>query len=197
MRCFELCCGYASFSRVAAEAFGYDAVTVDSDPYFSATYTVDILEWDYAAANPNGHFDVIWASPPCTEYSHARRRGAPRNLAHADAIAQKCLEIIEYHSPRAWFVENPWHGGLLKTRPFMASLPPPVRVHYCQYGMTHKKATCIWTNIPRESWAPRTCPGPGICPAMDSRRHTGTVTGRSEARAVCYGCRVDTREERK
>ena len=54
MRCLELCCGYASFSRVAAEAFGYDAVTADSDPYFSATHTVNILEWDHAAAYPSG-----------------------------------------------------------------------------------------------------------------------------------------------
>ena len=128
MRCLELCCGYASFSRVAAEAFGYDAVTADSDPYFSATHTVNILEWDHAAAYPSGHFDVIWASPPCTEYSHARRRGAPRNLAHADAIAQKCLEIIEYHSPRAW-------AGSSRTRGMAASSrrdPPwPVSHHRC------------------------------------------------------------------
>ena len=35
------------------------------------THRADILEWDYTFYDPN-HFDVVWASPPCTQYSKAR-----------------------------------------------------------------------------------------------------------------------------
>ena len=45
MRTLELCSGTGSFSKVAA-AFGYATVTVDSDPTFAPTHTVDIQRED-------------------------------------------------------------------------------------------------------------------------------------------------------
>ena len=74
MASLEMCCGYASFSQVVMSEFGYDTTTIDNDPYFSPTVCTDILEWDYRAFEP-GHFDIIWCSPPCTEYSNQKRSG--------------------------------------------------------------------------------------------------------------------------
>ena len=48
---------------------------------------------------PRGHFDVVWASPPCTEYSCAKTVGI-RDLAGADRIVERALEIINYFNPK-------------------------------------------------------------------------------------------------
>jgi len=66
-RMLELFSGTHSESKVA-EPLGYEVVSVDRD--MEATHKCDIMHWDYLQY-PAKHFDVIWASPPCTEYSRA------------------------------------------------------------------------------------------------------------------------------
>ena len=170
----ELCSGYASFSHVAKSDFNCETVTVDIDPYFNPTFCVDILKWDYQRAFEPLHFDIIWCSPPCTEYSNQKRSGV-RNLELADSIVLKCIEIIRFFKPPLWCIENPY-TGMLKRRWFMADLPS-FHVDYCAYDpdLGMKKQTMIWTNHP--SFLPRTCPGPGRCPSMIDRRHIKTCTG--------------------
>ena len=58
------------------------------------TIVTNILEWDFTMYDV-GSFDVIWASPPCTEYSIAKTIGV-RDLETADAIVMRTLEIINY-----------------------------------------------------------------------------------------------------
>ena len=109
------------------------------------THQCDILKWDYTIYPP-GHFDVVWASPPCTQYSVARTKAkTPRDLEGADALVRKALEIIEYFGPRFFFMENPW-TGMLRHREVVAALPPPKKVSYCKYGAPYQKHTAIWTN---------------------------------------------------
>ena len=43
-------------------------------------YKTDITTWDYKAMFEPGEFDVVWASPDCTQYSIARTRGPPRDF---------------------------------------------------------------------------------------------------------------------
>ena len=79
-----------------------------------------------------GHFDAIWCSPDCTQYSRARTRAkTPRDLVKADALVKRCLGLIQTLRPKVWFLENP-DSGLLRTRPFMQALSY-VRVDYCCY----------------------------------------------------------------
>ena len=127
---------------------------MDWDGRYGAEVVTDIMTWDYKAAFPQGHWDVIWASPDCTQYSIARTTAkTPRNFAQADALVQKCLEFIDYFQPSVWFIENP-DSGLLKTRAVVAGLPY-VRVDYCMYsGCPYRKRTRIWTNA---QWTPRLC----------------------------------------
>ena len=48
---------------------------------------------------------MIWSSPPCAEYSIAKQTGV-RKIEEANRIVMKTIEIIEYFSPRIWFIEN-------------------------------------------------------------------------------------------
>ena len=93
MRLLELFSGTGSIGR-AFEARGWEVISLDILP--GATITSNILDWDYNKYPP-GHFDFVWGSPPCTEYSMARTRAnRPRDLDGADALVRKTLEIIEY-----------------------------------------------------------------------------------------------------
>lgn len=125
----------------------YEVVSLDIDPKSNATITGDILDWDYETF-PSGHFDIIWASPPCVEYScllYNCQKTRPRNLDLADSIVLRVLEIIGYYKPKVWFIENP-QTGLLKTRNFIQGIPF-YDVSYCKYGYDYRKNTRIWSNI--------------------------------------------------
>ena len=64
--------------------YGWEVVSLDRD--MPADISTDILDWDYKnTPYPPKHFDVIWASPPCTEYSIAKTKGT-RNLELANSI---------------------------------------------------------------------------------------------------------------
>ena len=68
---------------------------------------IDILKWDHTVYPP-GHFDCIWASPECTQYSSARvKANTPRDLVGADKLVHQAIQIIEYFKPESWFIENP------------------------------------------------------------------------------------------
>ena len=131
MRVLELFSGTKSIGN-AFERLGYaDTVSVDSDPTYNPSRLVDIMVWDFTEFEP-GDFDVIHASPPCTQYSQARTRGGPRDFDTADGLVKKALDIIDYLQPASWLIENP--DGLLKTRPFMSGLAPPLLCSYCKYS---------------------------------------------------------------
>ncbi|KAK3233973.1 hypothetical protein CYMTET_55753 [Cymbomonas tetramitiformis] len=128
------------------------AVTVDHDPLWRATHVNTIEDWDYRQYPP-GYFDVIWASPPCTQYSQARTTGGPPDLQSADECVQRTLDIIEYFKPEHWFLENPEgrFPNALRLRPIMDKLPEPLFCTYCKYGKRYRKPTCIWTSTPPQT----------------------------------------------
>ena len=148
VRVLDLCCGTGSVRKALERIYGpgnYEYVGVDTEAKFGAQVQMDVRDWDYQRSYPTKYFDIVWASPPCTEYSRAKTRGA-RRLEHADSIVARCLEIIAYYEPRLWFIENP-ATGLLKTREIMQPLSRYIHTcSYCKYGRDYKKATNIWTN---------------------------------------------------
>ena len=149
----ELFSGTGSVGRAFA-ARGWEVVSVDRVGKFEPTHCVDVLAWDFSAAYPPGHFDVVWASPPCVQYSCARTRGPPRDLEGADRLVAKALEIIDHFGPRWFWVENP-ATGLLKTRPVVQPLGAPYTASYCHYGFRYRKHTHLWSNCPH--FRPRVC----------------------------------------
>ena len=96
----------------AFEAAGWEVVSLDIVSKFEPTILCDIRSWDYTTFP--GHFDMVWASPVCTEYSRSLTT-RPRRLLEGDALVLSALEIIAHFDPLIWVIENP-ATGLLKTR---------------------------------------------------------------------------------
>ena len=146
MKFLDLFSGTGSFGSVAKE-LGYDVISLDKD--MPADIQCNIMDWDYKVYPPK-NFEVISASPPCTEYSIAKTT-AVRDIEGANKIVQRTLDILEYFEPKYWIIENP-QTGLLKDQLMMWGLPFK-DIDYCKYGMPYRKRTRIWNNIFR--WNPR------------------------------------------
>ena len=145
MKLLELFSGTKSVGKVA-EQLGYEVVSLDLK---DADINIDILNWDYHQYQPK-HFDVIWASPPCTEYSRAKTIGV-RKIEEANEIVERTLNIIEYLNSKYYIIENP-QTGLLKEQWFMYGMPY-TDIDYCKYGMPYRKRTRLWNNV--FNWKPR------------------------------------------
>ena len=198
----ELFSGTASFTK-GVRRFYTDSTcsTVDweeSDFYgVHPSLRTDIRTWNYPDVLRGARIDVLWASPPCTEYSKAKTRQA-RDFESADALVARALEIIAFVNPRVWILENPASGRLPRrfndifdsvrgVKEVLGERGPgweEYRVHYCAYGAPYKKNTSLWSNVDLSDL--RQCAGPGVCPTMIHRgrrqwQHTHSVgNGRDE-----------------
>ena len=165
LRALDLFSGTGSITKAFRNS-GHDCDSLDMDARYTPTFCTNVLTWDYKAL-PRGQYDAIWASCPCEQYSIARSNArAPRDLALADALVQRTLEIIEWFQPRAWFVENP-SGSLLWRRFHFARV---VQTSYCSYGFPYRKHTSLATSqldfLLRDP-----CGGAGVCAHMRGSRH--------------------------
>jgi len=166
MRILELFSGTGSVSKVCKE-LNYEVISVDiSSKYHTPTILANIMEWDYKTF-PTGHFDMIWASPPCQTFSYLRHCHIGRTLKHSKEpftmeqlindietkglpILRKTQEIIEYFKPTYWFIENP----VGRMQNYINNVKP-YRVDYCAYAdWGYKKPTHIWTN---KVFIPKVC----------------------------------------
>ena len=177
MRLLELFSGTGSVGRVAREDLGYEVVSLDLS---GATINCDIRAWDYASAFEVGHFDVVWASPPCETFSKARfknigRHGITREsldarmLAEGVPLLRRAETIIDHFRPAYYFLENPDTGCM---KDFVHDRPSIV-VDYCRYGFPYRKRTRIWTN--RVGLKPLLCDR--RCGSFINGRHLETAIG--------------------
>ncbi len=94
----DLFSGTGSTAKIF-RAKGYEVTTLYNNPKFKPDIFTDIMGWNSEKAFPEDYFDVIIASPPCTEYSAAMTCRA-RDLEMADQIVQMTLDIIARFQPR-------------------------------------------------------------------------------------------------
>ncbi len=143
MKILEFYCGTKSFSKVA-EKEGHKVFTVDFNPKFKPDLCCDMLYFNKKLLpvlwrNP----DMIWFSPPCETFSlsgNSMFMGFPTTpKAYIGlALAYKCVEVIQWLTPKFWVIENPRAG--LRSAWFMKPLPRTT-VSYCQYGDKRMKPT--------------------------------------------------------
>jgi hypothetical protein len=124
----DLCSGLGGASQPALDR-GWKVVRVDIDPRFRPEIVADVrtLEADaqldrlFRAAG--AVIDVLWASPPCDEFSKWGLRCFNPNPPKPDlSIALAVHRIIDILHPRFWAVENVWAA-----RPFLNPIFGPVR----------------------------------------------------------------------
>ena len=95
-------------SGVFADLFsqnGFNVVAIDKK------LGSDIFDFEYKLV-PKA--DIIISHPPCTEFAGSGSRwwaekdkSEPSKLLLARAMVYRALEIIYFHQPRIWWVENP------------------------------------------------------------------------------------------
>ena len=154
----ELFCGTKSVGNVF-EKYNYEIVSLDYNKKFNATFTENILTWDYTKYPPD-YFDVIWASPDCTSWSVASggRHRTKQNINGYTETANlgnqmifRVIEIIDYFKPKSWFIENP--RGLLQHYPpfnewITKNNANKGLVFYGNYNnWEFPKPTNIWSNL--------------------------------------------------
>ena len=137
----ELFSGTGSFSKVAKE-MGFETFTIDNNRNCNPDLCIDILNLSIKDIPFKPNF--IWASPPCIDYSHAKRSGVSF-IEHSNMMVIKTLSLIVALSPEFWIIENP-QTGTLKFQYFMKDLPF-TDVSYCMYGKSFRKQTRLWNNF--------------------------------------------------
>jgi len=128
MLMLDLCSGLKGASAAMRER-GWEVISVDIDPSLEPDVLADVREFHYRGPKP----DLIWASPPCTEFSKADKPWPWCHLDHDPdlSIVEACRRIIAESHPRFWVLENvrgaqPWLGK--------------ARAHYGPFY--------LWGNIP-------------------------------------------------
>jgi hypothetical protein len=108
----------------ASEAFvqaGWNVIRIENNPdlqYIPKTYDIDVIKlsqnktilesWE----KQFGKIDLIWASPPCTEFSNGFNSPKSRAIRAGEDYfpdmrhVHAALEIIRYFDPTYWVIEN-------------------------------------------------------------------------------------------
>jgi C-5 cytosine-specific DNA methylase len=117
----DLFSGSGAASRAAAVR-GWDVLRVDNGEGTAADVRADLETW-----NPDPDdlrcFDLVWASPPCTELSTANLSG--RDVERGLRLVRASLRLIAAARPRWWVLENV-HGA---TRAIGSLIGPPVATY--------------------------------------------------------------------
>jgi len=147
-RALDLFCGLGGFSSAFDDSDRWAVTTVDIEARFDPDIRADVF--DLRPSDFDAEFDVILASPPCTQFSIAASRyerivdSEPQTPGAQDAVAlvYHTLGLIRGLSPAFWVLENP--QGYLR----QIIGEPAGRVTFCQYGANWMKPTDLWGDHP-------------------------------------------------
>lgn len=101
MLMLDICCGLKGASE-PFRAMGWKVITLDIDPKFNPDIVADVRTWQYVGERP----DLIWCSPPCTEFAREFMPWCKTGKRPDLSIVEACERIIVQAEPRYWVLEN-------------------------------------------------------------------------------------------
>lgn len=137
LKVLELCGGLESWLKPFAEA-GHECTSVDIKDYgnhYGRFIKADLLDWE-----PDQEYDLVLASPPCSEFSEVKRNTAQRYSERRGLhLVYRVLYLIDKIKPKYWVMENVW--GLSE---FIDKPKDIVRYRRAKNG----KRAYLWGNFP-------------------------------------------------
>ena len=112
----DLYCGFGGASEAMINDHTWDVCRIDNNPLLSSVQGIHIKDVRDLVVHKeffdDGEIDLIWASPPCTEFS--RGYHAPGPTAERSGLEftpdleliEAALNIIEKSKPKYWCIEN-------------------------------------------------------------------------------------------
>lgn len=121
----DLCSGLGGASQAFADTQTWDVVRIENNILLSGVEhtelrsVLDWMDWLPDLIGERGRPCVVWASPPCLEFSQAYSAPGPRarreglDFEPDMSIVEACIDIIQYCGPKFWIIENvagacPW-----------------------------------------------------------------------------------------
>jgi hypothetical protein len=164
-----------------SEAFkkrGHEVLTLDFEPKFKPNICADLLKVTPKQLRVFGPFDIILASPPCTEFSKA---SLPKSWASVQRfgcnpdtkLLVKTVELIQALKPKWWVIENV-RGAVPYFKPILGN---PVR---------HIGSRYLWGEFPMFDSAPKY--GKWKLPKTSDRAAKRSLIPYSLSLALCLSC---------
>lgn len=103
----DLFSGLGGWSKVFKDR-GHQVVTIDNDEKYNPDICIDVMKLkkkDFDGYN----FDIVLASPPCTEFSKSNMPDSwnkNRSVDPNTILLQKTLKILYWVDPKWWIIEN-------------------------------------------------------------------------------------------
>ncbi len=104
----DLCSGLGGASQPALDR-GWRVIRVDIDPHFKPDIVADVR----ALPLRPFHVDVLWASPPCTEFTKASLPQSwantwknPPNIEAGMILVRAAIASVDLVKPSFWLLEN-------------------------------------------------------------------------------------------
>lgn len=120
----------------ASEAFvqhpKWDVVRVEISEHCShvpGTIIGDVMDDNLITSLPS-NVDVLWMSPPCTEFSTARR---PQVENPSLDLVKRCIDIVNLLEPSIWVLENV-KGSIKHLTPILGEPRLIIRGTYVLWG---------------------------------------------------------------
>lgn len=103
---WDLCCGKKGASLAMVER-GWRVLTLDNNAEFNPIICTDICTWKpWQWMNEDDRPDLIWCSPPCTEFAREFMPWCATGQEPDLTILKACVRIIREVQPRYWVIEN-------------------------------------------------------------------------------------------
>lgn len=136
-KCLDLFCGRGGWSKGFIE-HRYDCTGIDTRDlgYPGRFIKADILDWE-----PDQDYDIVLASPPCSEFSVVKRNTAtyPYDERIGLDLVWRAFYLIQKIKPKWWVLENvPGLGEFLG--------PPKDKVRYAK--RVGAKTAFLYGNFP-------------------------------------------------